>query len=78
MPRPFCPLPHHQSCPLRPASVGQCLLYCTSTLFLRVVARGQEGQISILQPVLGRVEVNSNVLSHEPPLTSSNYTLQTN
>jgi len=74
MPWPFCPLPHHQSCPLRPASAGQCLLYCTSTLFLRVVARDQEGQMSTLQPVPGRVEVNSNVLTHEPPLASSNYT----
>lgn len=73
----FCPLRRHQSCPLRPAIAGQCLLYCTSTLFLRVVARDQKGQISTLQPILAEVEVNSNVLTHETPLASSNYTPRT-
>lgn len=30
--------------------------------------------MSTLQPVLGRVEVNSNLPTHEPPLASSDYT----
>lgn len=50
------PTPSHQSCPLRPASAGQCRLHCTSALFLRVIARDQERQMFTLWPVPGRGE----------------------